>query len=114
MEVIKHGNTYKEIECKNCNALLTYCKSDIRYEGSHSEGVGGLPHHSQEIRYVTCPECNNWIIISNIINGEEKIKLEHEVKLLSQRKNIQIINCAEPIINPITNEVVGYKYDKKE
>ena len=56
MEVIKHGNTYKEIKCKKCNALLTYCKSDVRYEDSHSEGADGIHHNSDEKkRYVVCP-----------------------------------------------------------
>ena len=30
MEVIKHGNTYKEVECPGCRALLSYCKGDIK------------------------------------------------------------------------------------
>ena len=78
MEVIKHGNTYKETECTKCNALLTYCKSDVRYEGSHSEGADGIHHNSDEKRYVVCPECNGRIIISHIINGVEQIKMKIE------------------------------------
>ena len=30
MEVIKHGNTYKEKECPGCGALLSYCNADIK------------------------------------------------------------------------------------
>ena len=40
MEVIKHGNTYKEIECPGCRALLSYCKGDIKTKFIEDEVFG--------------------------------------------------------------------------
>ena len=72
MEVLRHGNTYKEVECKNCGALLSYCKSDIK-EISKCEEVFGGDWHSVYEKYLYCPECNSKIILSLIIDGD-KIK----------------------------------------
>lgn len=73
MEVVRHGHTYKEVECKNCNALLSYCESDI-VKRSKCEEVFGGDWYSVNEEYVTCPECNKKIMLSLIIDGEEIVK----------------------------------------
>ena len=72
MEVLRHGNTYKEIGCKNCGALLSYCKTDITKISKCEEVFGGDWHSSDE-KCIYCPECNSKIILSLIVDGE-KIK----------------------------------------
>ena len=72
MEVIRHGNTYKEVECEKCNALLSYCKADITKLSKCQEVFGGDWYSSEE-QYLYCPECNEKIILSLIVDGE-KIK----------------------------------------
>lgn len=71
MEVLRHGNTYKEIGCKNCDALLYYCKADIKELSKCEEVFGGW--YSRDEKYICCPECNSKIILSLIVDGE-KIK----------------------------------------
>ena len=73
MKVIRHGNTYnKEIECKRCHALLSYCLSDIKREFYNEEYFGKI--HSCSKKWIVCPECRNKIILSFIIDGEETVK----------------------------------------
>ena len=56
MEVLKHGNRYKEIECLKCGALLSYCNSDIR----------GYWKGRSYTELIICPECNERIILKQI------------------------------------------------
>ena len=52
MEVLRHGNTYKEVECTKCGALLSYCKTDIKsFDFTH--------------KHVICPECNAMVGLKN-------------------------------------------------
>ena len=30
MKVLEHGNTYKQIRCPHCNALLEYSDADVK------------------------------------------------------------------------------------
>ena len=60
MEVIKHGNTYKEVECKKCGALLSYCKADVKEYNRYDDFFG---EHSYYEKYIKCLECNNKIIL---------------------------------------------------
>lgn len=73
MEVLKHGNTYKEKECPGCGALLSYCKTDIQHDNREGEVFGGDWHYSYR-KYIICPECKKKIDISWIVDGEEKVK----------------------------------------
>ena len=75
MEVIKHGNTYKEIECTKCKALLSYCEADIKGEGYGDSYFIESKRNTYE-KYVTCPECRKKIMLSFIIDGEETVKNE--------------------------------------
>ena len=72
MEVIRHGNTYKEVECKKCNALLSYHFSDIKTEFNCDEYFGEI--HTSSRKWIVCPECKNQINISWKIDGEEQVK----------------------------------------
>ena len=71
MEVIKHGNTYKETECTKCGALLSYCETDIKHYNREYDYLGEL-HYSYR-KYVICQECKQEINISYIIDGDEMI-----------------------------------------
>lgn len=74
MEVIKHGNTYKEVECAKCGALLSYCKTDIKKKYQHEEYIGDGYFHYSYRQYIVCPECNCDIELSWIIDGKEQVK----------------------------------------
>lgn len=67
MKVLKSGNTYKEIECDNCGALLSYCRKDIKSAGAWNEYNN--ERHWIERSYITCPECQNWITVGWFIDG---------------------------------------------
>ena len=64
MEVLKHGNTYKEIECPKCGALLSYCKADVK-EYDRCDDYFGVWHSYYE-KYIKCLECDNKIILYSI------------------------------------------------
>lgn len=72
MEVIKHGNTYKEKECPGCGALLSYGKVDIKNDIDCEEYFGEI--HCSNRKYIVCPECKKQINISWIVDGKEIIK----------------------------------------
>lgn len=72
MEVLRHGNTYKEIECDKCGALLSYCESDIKKDHTSKCYSGEISRTCKT--YVTCPECHKMITLSLVVNGEEMVK----------------------------------------
>ena len=72
MEVIKHGNTYKETECTKCNAILSYCDTDIKHKNINDNYFGEWHYSYRE--YIICPECGHKINFSYIIDGEETVK----------------------------------------
>lgn len=63
MEVLRHGNTYREVECKKCCALLSYCEADVKiiYDDEMKDGEWV----NNDIRYIYCPECKNTIWIQS-------------------------------------------------
>ena len=61
MEVIKHGNTYKEVECPKCGALLSYCKKDVKNYDKCDEIFGEWHSHHKE--YINCLDCDHEIIL---------------------------------------------------
>ena len=66
MKIVKHGNTYHEIECPKCKARFGYVNNEIK-EQYHE----GWANESSEL-YINCPECKNHITLRLIINGEVK------------------------------------------
>ena len=72
MEVLRHGNTYNEVECEKCYAILSYCETDIKHDDREDDYFGEL-HYSYR-KYVICPECKSETNISWIINGKEFMK----------------------------------------
>ena len=72
MEVIRHGNTYKEVECKKCGALLSYCNEDVKHDIRYDKDF--VEFHYSYRKYIICPECKNKIDISWTIDGEEQVK----------------------------------------
>ena len=74
MEVIKHGNTYKEKECPGCGALLSYGNADI-ITIEEKEVFGECRWCNWHVRkYIICPECKKQIDISWIVDGKETMK----------------------------------------
>ena len=61
MQVIKHGNTYKEVECPKCGAVLSYCKADVKKHDICDEYFGIW--HSYYEESIECLECNKKIIL---------------------------------------------------
>lgn len=72
MQVIRHGNTYREVECGHCGALLSYCESEIIKKDDWDEYFGGW--HDSYKEYIICPECKKEIVFSFVIDGEEMLK----------------------------------------
>ena len=60
MEVIRHGNTYKEIKCPRCGAILSYCYTDIKTDNRRETYYNGEYHYSYR-KYINCPECEGKI-----------------------------------------------------
>lgn len=70
MEVLRHGNTYKEVECKKCGALLSYCEADVDNDYNWDEYFGEV--HSIYKEYICCPECKNEIKLKYKVDGKEQ------------------------------------------
>lgn len=66
MRVIKHGKSYHEIKCSECEAVFGYLDKEIVKKDSAS--VLG-PDWSYE-EYIKCPECEEHITLFLNINGE--------------------------------------------
>lgn len=64
IKILRTG-TRKEAECPSCGALLSYDISDIE-KSSHSitETSSAFWQSSKNTTYITCPQCNNKIILS--------------------------------------------------
>ena len=61
IEVLKHGNNKKEIECKNCGALLRYDrKEDVKIRDLITEDGRNVGM----TLYITCPDCKHVVEIS--------------------------------------------------
>ena len=69
MEVLRHGNTYKEIECNECGALLSYCDRDIKK--AHISEYHFDTWHDVYTKYVVCPECDAMIKLERLVDGED-------------------------------------------
>lgn len=69
MEVIKHGNTYKEIECKKCGALLSYCEADIKTKSRH--GYYDFEEYFETTDYIECLECKEKINLKKFVDWKE-------------------------------------------
>lgn len=66
--VLKHGETYKEIICKHCDALVAYSEKDIKKTVRVDDYFGEIHDCSKE--FFKCPECGETIFIKVIIDGE--------------------------------------------
>lgn len=59
MEVLKHGNTYKEKKCPKCGALLSYSGQDIQRD---KKCYKETEHRWYYWEYIFCPECGHKIV----------------------------------------------------
>lgn len=69
MKVLRHGNTYKEIECGKCGALLSYCNGDIITWTNRCDYFGEM--HCVARQFIKCPECNRQITLRYLVDGIE-------------------------------------------
>ena len=67
MEIIKHGETYKELTCGNCKALLGYSYRDV--EHSVEKDTFNNQVHETISEFFYCPECGCRIVLSLKIDG---------------------------------------------
>lgn len=70
MDIIKHGNTYEELECQLCHAQLGYTHKDIEHSIIH-DAYNGLTHETIT-EYLYCPECGCRIVLSLKIDGVDR------------------------------------------
>ena len=70
MKILRHGNKYKEVECKNCGALIAYYDNEVIRYSNVEEYFGQF--HSYKKEYIKCPECGHHIILTFKIDGEEQ------------------------------------------
>ena len=63
MIVLYHGNTYKEITCDNCKAILGYTEKDIDTRVSKAT-IGNTVVSKTYESYVVCPECKRKITVN--------------------------------------------------
>lgn len=66
MEIIKHGNTYKEITCEHCGCTFAYSEKDIK-----TKRFLAAPFTPYDLDYtwsdvVKCPECNSYTILNDL------------------------------------------------
>ena len=65
MKVLKHGNTYNEMECPKCHCIFEYVRTDIDYiQTGAVKGKGFMLKKEFTESVVHCPECNAWITIN--------------------------------------------------
>jgi DNA-directed RNA polymerase subunit RPC12/RpoP len=60
MRIVKHGNTWKTVECKNCGAVLEYSQGDILTTSFMDDAWGFY----SECDSITCPDCKEKIILN--------------------------------------------------
>ena len=65
MIILYHGNTYKEITCDNCNAVLGYTNQDIDTRVSKAM-IGNTVVSKIYNSYIVCPECRRKITVNTI------------------------------------------------
>ena len=66
MEVISHGKVYGKIQCPYCDAILGYAPHDlVRY---NTQDKIGDKEYTMEKIFISCPECENKIVLKNDIN----------------------------------------------
>ena len=67
MEILKHGKTYAEIECADCEAIVGYSYRDIEHKTMH-DAVNGVVHETST-EFIYCPECGCRLVLSLKIDG---------------------------------------------
>lgn len=69
MEVLEHGNSYKQIKCPHCDALLGYTEEDIKDDIKVLPKLGRRDTWMRATgikQYIQCPECLSSISIREI------------------------------------------------
>ena len=70
MEVVKHGESYKETTCEMCHATIGYTYRDVEHKVMHDAYNGKVKETITEFFY--CPECGCRIVLSLKIDGVER------------------------------------------
>lgn len=76
MEILKHGNTYKILECEMCKTQIGYSYRDIEHKILHDAYNGKV--HETITEFIYCPECGCRIVLSLKIDGTTREIREHQ------------------------------------
>lgn len=76
MNIIKHGSTYKTIECEMCKAQIGYAYRDVEHKLLNDAYNGQV--HETVTEFIYCPECGCRIVLTLKIDGIEREIREHQ------------------------------------
>lgn len=86
MDVLKHGNTFKQVSCSHCGCVFNYCQKDIK-----TKRFVAAPFTEYDLDYtwsdvVECPECKSYVILSDLQTNVLE-SLRNEKKSKKEKKN---------------------------
>lgn len=70
MEILKHGETFKEIDCEICKAKIGYSNRDIEHTLAKDAYNGHI--HETVSEFIYCPECGCRLVLSLKIDGVDR------------------------------------------
>jgi len=70
MEILKHGNTYKTIECQDCGACVGYSYRDVEHKIMRDAYNHAI--HETATEFIYCPECGCRLVLSLKIDGVDR------------------------------------------
>lgn len=62
-KIIQHGDTYHEIQCRKCKAVIGYLDKEVKKE------YVGIGENWCTETYLECPECDKFLFYKKIVNG---------------------------------------------
>ena len=70
MKILKHGSTYQEKKCKNCEAEIGFSYRDIEHK-FYTDSYNGAIHETST-DFIYCPDCGCRIVLTLRIDGQER------------------------------------------
>lgn len=67
MQILTHGATYREKECKDCGAIIGYSYRDVEHKTIRDAYNGSI--HETTSEFIYCPECGCRLVLSLRIDG---------------------------------------------
>ena len=68
-DILKHGDTYAKIQCKECHAIIGFTKKDILDKSEAFDVWGNVTNIVK--KWIICPECDSKNYLIYRINGED-------------------------------------------